>query len=104
LYPPPPDPPPPARDTVLGAVLALARVGIHEVQVPRHHANPLESEGIEHKGPLPRRARSLSCPVILTRPAFLRPRRGGHGGWPGRCAVCGSRRRSAARREPGRPR
>jgi len=40
---------------VLGAFLALARVRIHEVQVSHHHANPLESEGIEHRESLLRR-------------------------------------------------
>src|SRR5215469_16680950 len=43
-------------DAVFGTFLALARVRIPEVQVSYHHANPLESEGIEHQESLPHAA------------------------------------------------
>jgi len=35
-------------DTVLGALLPLGRAGIDEVQIADDHADPLESEGVEH--------------------------------------------------------
>jgi hypothetical protein len=52
---------------VLGSLLALARIGVYEVDIPHHHADPLESEGVEHRDPLLAVIVPLTRLVILTR-------------------------------------
>ena len=59
-------------DAVLGSLLALARIGVYEVDIPHHHADPLESEGVEHRDPL------LAVIVLLIRLVILT--RGGDSG------------------------
>ena len=63
---------------VLGPLVALARIGVDEVKVPDDHADPLESEGIEHREPLPDRGHSPACPSLSHGPPSpVRPP-GGH--------------------------
>ena len=86
-------------DAVLGSLLALARIRIHEVQVPHDHADPLESEGIEHRDPLPGRDQFPGpVSVILTRAAATAgPRLGQAGTVVGGRRVCGQAEHSPSR-------
>src|SRR5690349_21163881 len=51
-------------DAVLGSLLAFARMGVDEVKVTHDHADPLESEGIEHRDPPSWPSPIPACPSL----------------------------------------